>query len=115
MIQIKQSESGCANYIPADAAEGGVADKVVVLALARRVAVLAPVSLGAELLAARAGVAGAALAAAVHRVAGGLVVAVALALYLREHREFWKSDGGDENEMLSSACMDSSQIVLEEL
>ena len=90
MIQIKQSESGCGNcchaiipYTPADAAEGGVADKVVVLALARRVAVLAPVSLGAELLAARAGVAGAALAAAVHRVAGGLVVAVALVRAVR--------------------------------
>ena len=64
--------------LPADAAERGVADKVVVLALAGRVAVLAPVTLGAELLAARAGVAGAALAAAVHRVARGLVVAVAL-------------------------------------
>ena len=67
--------------LPADAALCGVADVVVTLALAGRVAVLAPVPLGAELLAARARVASAALAAAVHRVARGLVVAVALGIY----------------------------------
>ena len=71
---------------PADAAEGWVADEVVAPALARPVAVLAPVALGAELLAARAGVAGAALAAAVHRVARRLVVAVALVRAIRPER-----------------------------
>ena len=56
-----------------------MADKVaVVRALAGAVAVLAPVSLRAELLAPGAGEPGAALAAPVHRVAGGAVVAVAL-------------------------------------
>ena len=53
-------------------------DVVVVPALARLVAVLAPVALGAELLAPRARVAGPALAPAVHRVARGVVVAVTL-------------------------------------
>jgi hypothetical protein len=68
---------------PADAAEGGVADKVVVSALAGAVAVLAPVSLGAEFLASGSRVSGSALAAAVDRVAGGVVVAVALVRAIR--------------------------------
>ena len=68
---------------PADAAEGGVTDEFVAPALACPVTVLAPVALGAELLAARAGVASAALAAAIDRVAGRLVVAVALVCAIR--------------------------------
>ena len=55
-----------------------MADIVVVGTRAGLVAVFAPVALRAELLASLAGESGFALASAVHRVAGGLVVAVAL-------------------------------------
>ena len=53
-------------------------DVVVVPALARLVAVLAPVALGAELLTSGPRVPRPALAPSVHWVAGGVVVAVAL-------------------------------------
>ncbi len=55
-----------------------MAHVVLIGAPAGLIAVLAPVSLRTQLLAPAAGVAGPALAPAVHRVAGGLVVAVAL-------------------------------------
>ena len=71
---------------PANAPLFRIADKVVVLALTGLVTVLAPVAFLTELFASSARVPGSALAPAVHGVAGGLVVAVALMSAFRTER-----------------------------